>query len=138
MVDHDKLDRIGQKASLICAIHCAIMPIILVLMPFLATSFIVTTQLEWLLFGVSALLALFSVCWGARKHKSKMIFALLSVALLLIVAGLVSHGGHGEIVHQHFGWQSVLMTAGGLLLAAVHFINRRLCNSCHVCEVRSS
>lgn len=122
------LDRMGASASFICAIHCAAMPLIITLLPFVGLSFLADQRLEWLLVGLSAIMGVSSLCLGYREHGQRWIFAVLSVGLTMLTLGRIlearSIGGM---------WAIAIVVLGGMTIALSHVLNRRLCNTCHTC-----
>jgi hypothetical protein len=123
-----RLDTLGASASLLCAIHCAVLPFVLTLLPVLGLSFLVGETVEWILVGLAVGLAALSLLLGFRRHRSLRVLALLSGAVVLLVAGrwveLTEGTGSGA-------W---LMVAGGLTLVTAHGINYVLCRRCRRCE----
>lgn len=137
------LDSIAISMSLLCLVHCLITPALLVILPFLATSFWVHQDFHlWLLFIVlpTACVAFFL---GCRKHKDKAVIILGVSGLLLLaaVAGYESilHSGshtvdHGICAHcsghsESGFWNAsaLINTLGGMLLLCGHLRNFILC-----------
>lgn len=123
------LDGAGAAASLLCAIHCALMPIVLTLLPLAGLAFLADERVDWALIGISAVLGVSSLCLGYRRHRSRRALAFLSAGLALLVLGhfLKEHGQPGLV-------SAFVLVAGGLTIATAHWINRRLCNSCVRCH----
>lgn len=111
-------DRVGATASFLCAIHCALLPFVLTLLPLLGLEFLAGHRFErnFVLFAAS--LALVALIGGYRRHQRALPLRLAVPGLALLVFGViwVSEGQH-VIVH------SVMVTCGGLLVASGHFVN---------------
>ena len=123
-----KLDRAGATASFLCAIHCALMPLVITMLPLLGLSFLASEPVEWALLAASATLGSWSLCLGFRQHRSRRVFMVLGVALALLLAGRLFH-------EHHFGiWGPVLMVFGGLAMMSAHLLNHRLCHACQRCN----
>lgn len=122
------LDKAGMTASLICAVHCAAMPLIITLLPLIGLSFLANEWVEWTLIGISAVLGVSSLCLGYRQHRSRRALAMLSVGLALIVIGHIAEK------HVTSAYGVSLLVLGGCTVASAHFVNRRLCNSCQRCH----
>ncbi len=123
-----KLDRAGATASFLCAIHCALMPLVVTILPLLGLGFLSSEPVEWALLACSATLGSLSLCLGFRKHRKRRTFMVLAIALAIMVAGRVFH-------EHHFGiWGPVLMVIGGLMMMGAHLLNHRLCHSCTTCS----
>jgi len=128
-----RLDKVGATASLLCAVHCAAMPLLLTLLPLVGLSFFASQWMEWLLVVFSAALGTASLCLGYREHKSRRAFAVLSGGLALLALGrIMEQWGIGGF------WGVVIVVCGGLTVASAHFLNRRLCESCHACHTHQS
>ena len=119
------LDRVGATASFLCAIHCALMPLVVTLLPLAGLAFLADERVEWALITLSAVLGVSSICLGYRRHRSRWALIVLSVGLALLVLGRIIHESSAEGILG-----VALLVAGGLVIAASHVINRRLCNSC--------
>ena len=127
LVRVSKLDRAGATASFLCAIHCALMPLVVTLLPLLGLSFLASEPVEWALLGASATLGSLSLCLGFRKHRKRRVFMVLAIALALLVAGRIFH-------EHHFGaWGPILMVLGGFSMMGAHLLNHSLCRSCTRC-----
>ena len=137
-LDVSKLDRAGATASFLCAIHCAIMPFVIALLPLFGLSFLASEPVEWALLAASATLGSWSLCLGFRQHRSRLVFMVLGVALALLVAGRIFHEPHlaDHHLHEpHYGiWGLVLMVLGGLTMMSAHLLNHRLCHACKKCS----
>lgn len=123
-----RLDKVGATASLVCAIHCAVMPILVTLLPLVGLSFLANQWAEWVLVGCSAVLGVSSLCLGYREHKSRRALAVLSGGIALLVLGRIMEQSHGGV------WGVVIVVLGGVTVASAHFVNRRLCQSCDRCH----
>jgi hypothetical protein len=122
------LDAAGMTASLACAVHCAAMPLVITLLPLVGLGFLANEWVEWLLVGLSALLGVASLCLGYRHHRSRRAFAILSVGLAFIVIGRIAEERDLPMYGVPF------LVFGGCVMAAAHWVNRRLCHSCHRCN----
>ena len=127
----DRLDRAGATASFLCAIHCALMPFVITMLPLLGLSFLASEPVEWTLLLSSATLGTLSLCAGFREHKSRRVFAMLGIAIALLVAGRIFH-------ERHLGyWGPVFMVLGGFTMMGAHLFNQVLCRSCRKCSDHS-
>jgi hypothetical protein len=127
----DTLDRAGATASFLCAIHCAIMPFVVTMLPLLGLSFLASEPVEWALLLTSATLGTLSLCAGFREHGSRRVFGVLGIAIALLVAGRIFH-------EQHLGiWGPVFMVFGGFTMMGAHMLNQVLCRSCRKCSDHS-
>ena len=133
----DKIDRAGATASFLCAIHCALLPFIVTMLPVLGLSFLASEPVEWALLAASATLGTLSLCLGYREHRSRRVFAVLGIALALLVAGRLQLEGHShEVGSAHLPSFSgvALMVLGGLAMMGAHGFNHALCRACRRCS----
>ena len=124
----DALDRVGATASLVCAIHCAIMPLAFTLLPLIGLQFLARSWVEWTLVGFSAVIGVTSLCFGYREHRSRRALALLGIGLALLVLGRVGEDNRLGL------WSIPTVVLGGLTIAGSHIFNRWLCRQCRVCH----
>ena len=113
-------DRLGATASFLCAIHCALLPFVLALLPVLGLTFLASHRFEEGFVLFACLLASFALGTGYRRHRSPLAIALGVPGLLLLLLGVTLLHSNSLLVH------SVLVTIGGLLVASSHFLNLRL------------
>ncbi|MGO1541595.1 MAG: MerC domain-containing protein [Luteimonas sp.] len=113
-------DRIGFAASFLCAIHCALLPVVLGLLPALGLKFGGWVDIDQGFVVFATLLGLTTLTVGYRRHRAFRAWALLVPGLALVWAGSFTH------LHDHTLAHAGIMTIGGLLLAAAHLLNLRL------------
>ena len=130
----NRLDKIGFNASLMCSIHCTLMPFIFLLIPIFSLSLIVTEILEWVFLILSFLLGISSLCFGYKKHKSYKIFPILTAGLCFLVIGRVMHNHYETDRHFHFDVYNLVLILGGVLVAFSHYLNNKLCHTCNKCS----
>ncbi|WP_305804462.1 MerC domain-containing protein [Stenotrophomonas sp. YIM B06876] len=124
------LDRFGATGSLLCAVHCAVIPVALAAAPSLGLSVWLGDGVERSLIVFVTLLGLSSLLWGYRLHRTLHALGLLLVGLSALWAGLLyAPLHHSPIPH------AVVMTLGGVLVGLAHLVNLRL-NHVHVHDAR--
>ena len=120
------LDRFGATGSMLCAVHCAVIPVLLAIAPSLGFSFWLSDGGEMTMVVFVTLLGLFSPVMGYRRHGAlRSLGFLLPVLVALWAAVLVGALHHNAVPH------AVVMTLGGLLVGVAHLVNLRL-NHVHV------
>lgn len=113
-------DRIGFAASFLCAIHCALVPVVLGLLPALGLKFGGWVDIDQAFVVFATLLGLTTLTVGYRRHRAFRAWMLLLPGLALVWAGSFTH------LHDHTLAHAGIMTVGGLLLAGAHLLNLRL------------
>lgn len=134
-----KLSKAGSIASLVCAVHCALTPLALLALPFIAVhswdglhvvlgGFWADTT-EWVFLAIIGLLAGFGLLATYPRHRDVRPALITALGLLVFtVSHLWMESGSGrEILFDIFG---------ASLIAWAGFWNRRLCHSlgCHTHE----
>ncbi|NNC82592.1 MAG: MerC domain-containing protein [Flavobacteriales bacterium] len=120
------LDVIGMSASLLCAIHCALVPLILTFGLLGGVSFLADPLWDVVFIGLSFILATASLLNGYRNHHGRIGPLVLAISgfLAIILGHLVFHNLLGDI----------LSVAGGLSIAYAHLMNYKACRTCTRCR----
>ena len=121
----NRVDRIGTYLSFACAIHCALTPLAVALLPFLALKSASHEIIHKGVILVSVILAVGGFCWGVRRHKDWRLLLLIGSGIVLLAFSQFGSYVHAEMV----------ASGGALCLAASHWINRQLCKRCLRCEL---
>lgn len=124
---HQFADRLGLSAAWLCALHCALWPLLLALLPALGVWGWVGLEQGFVAFA--AVLGVTSLAIGFRRHRTFRAFWFLLPGLVLLITASMTH------VHDHVVLHAVMMTAGGLLVGLAHLINLRLSHG-HVHDAR--
>ena len=128
------LDKAGMVASITCAVHCMIMPLVITLLPIFGLSLFATEEFEWILLMISAMLGITSLCFGFRKHKSFKAFSFLGIGLTFLVIGRLAHEHVSHFRVFTFDIYLLFLVAGAILVALSHWLNNKLCKSCPPCH----
>jgi hypothetical protein len=129
------MKKAGVWASMICAIHCTILPLLMILLPTAGVYLFINETFEFVLLGISLLFNITNVCFGYRQHKSNKAVAVLAVGLFTFVVGkLMHHHNHHHGIQ--FDLFNIFMISGGLLMALSSLINDKLCKSCKTCGIK--
>jgi hypothetical protein len=115
-----RADRIGFAASFLCALHCALVPVLLAVAPAVGMKLGGWLDLDQAFVVFATLLGATTLTLGWRRHRAFRAWALLVPGLLLVWAGAFT------ALHNHGLLHALVMTGGGLLLAGAHLLNLRL------------
>jgi hypothetical protein len=117
----EKLDRMGIATAIICALHCASMP----LLPLIGLGLVANETSEVLLLGIALAGGTASLFPSyIRRHRQ-----LRPLLLFVLGAGLIL------AVRSWFEKiEMPVVVLGALLIAAAHKANLRLCQTCRVCN----
>lgn len=113
-------DRFGATASFLCAVHCALLPLVIAVLPALGLDFLADHRFERAFIACASLLALTTLLIGFRRHQRFRAFWFLAPGIGLLVAGIVVDFEHASWLH------AVLVALGGTLVALAHLTNLRL------------
>jgi hypothetical protein len=114
-IKRNNLDKFGVMTSMLCAIHCSVLPIISSLLPLSGLSFFEKPEVEFGFIGMSLLIALYSLVPSYLKvHKSK-------------TPSLIVLFGFGLIAFGHLAgmeaFEAYTSTIGALSIAFAHILN---------------
>ena len=115
-----KADRVGLAASFLCALHCALLPLALAVLPALGLNVGGWIDFDQAFVVLATVLGLTTMTLGYRRHRAFRAWALLVPGLALVWAGSFTW------LHDHGPAHVGIMVAGGLLLAGAHLLNLRL------------
>jgi len=132
LINRNKLDRLGAAVSLTCALHCALTPILLGLLPLAGLGFLRDEQTEWAFIiaaiGLGAVSLLPSYVRQHKQARPLLLFAMGAGALLAARLYLEEK--------PQLELPAVLI--GALLIACAHLLNRRFCRVCSICQAKSN
>jgi hypothetical protein len=117
---HAKLDRLGIWLSATCAVHCMVMPIVLIFFP-------VMSWIHWsrimdaLVLGVAAVFGLGGCLLSLRHHGDARPLCLVLTGLIMNATGRFAALQLGPFLAQ------TLVIAGPMLMAYALWKDRRLC-----------
>lgn len=123
---HRLIDRLGAYGSIACAIHCALLPVLIALLPSLGVALFAGDGLERAFVVFASLLGLGSLVWSYRRHRVLRALGLLVPGLLVLWVAVLYPPLHHSVVPH-----AVAMTFGGTLVGLGHLANLRL-NHGHV------
>lgn len=115
------LDFIGFGASLLCALHCTLMPLVLTLGAFAGAHWLMDPLVEWIFIGASMTVAgwsLFRAYFKEHRNGFPLLMAAMGFLGLILAQKVFVSYAH---------W---LMATGGVLIAYAHFYNWRLLHFC--------
>ncbi len=133
-----RLDMLGFSASTICAIHCALIPVILLFLPLIGLEFIHNPIIEFTLIGLSLVIGIYTLRSGYLKHHGRIYPTVLFVLGLAIIVwghffiGHELHEGHIDEITTLSIIGAVVIPVGAIMIAIAHYMNRKMCLSCPV------
>ncbi|MFA6986386.1 MAG: MerC domain-containing protein [Arenimonas sp.] len=115
------VDSLGSVGATLCAIHCALLPFALALLPVLGLGILASSGFEMGFVLFATTLAVVSLWHGYRRHRAYHAMAFLVPGLIALWAGIFVPALHDSIIAH-----AVAMSIGGTLVAVAHLVNMRL------------
>lgn len=109
-----------MAGSLLCAVHCALLPVALVVLPSVGLALAFNDRVEWAFVTVASLVGASSLIRGFRIHRVALPLMLLAPGLALLWGGIAWAPLHHAAVPH-----ALAMALGGSLVAVAHYANLR-------------
>ncbi|AWO01308.1 hypothetical protein DLD77_06200 [Chitinophaga alhagiae] len=120
------LDTLGIGASLVCAVHCVALPLLITALPLLGLEVLENENLEYALLALSFVVGCTALWRGYLKHHRRV------APLVLFAAGFAG------LLAGHFlmpeNWEPFVIAAGAGLIVWAHLRNIKACRHCVVCS----
>jgi MerC mercury resistance protein len=110
-------DRVGATASLLCAVHCALLPFVLAVLPLIGLGFLAGHTFERIFVASAATLATASIVTAYRRHRKPHALFLMVPGIALLLSGVAIDIGHHVALH------TIAVVTGGVLVASAHVTN---------------
>jgi hypothetical protein len=118
------LDTIGISASLICAIHCAILPLFFASLPIFGLEILHNKIFEYSMIAFAGIVGSYALYHGWKKHHHK------KLPLIIFLTGLCF-----LILKEVFiAEELLLLIPAATFIIGAHYLNYRDCrkaNHCH-------
>lgn len=134
---HRWLDFLAVGMAALCAVHCLLTPLLLILLPVLAASFWTRPDFHFWMIMLVLPTTVIAMALGFRRHKDKMVLITAAAGLGLLAGSVVQEslaGGCAECAGcvattgpSLPAGSTVVNVLGGLLLAGAHIRNFALC-----------
>ena len=111
------VDRVGATASLLCAVHCALLPFVLAVLPLIGLEFLAGHTFERIFVACAALLASASILFAYRRHRRPHALFLMVPGIALLLFGIAIDLDAHVLVH------TASVVTGGVLVASAHVTN---------------
>ncbi|MCY3986945.1 MAG: MerC domain-containing protein [Candidatus Dadabacteria bacterium] len=122
MMNHTRIQRLTDYTSIslagLCAVHCFLTPVVLILFPILGSTFMFKEIFHELMLFLVIPASLVAIFLGCRRHKDFNVIVLGVLGLGFLVSGAFVTRGYGEYIFTFIG--AFIMISG-------HLRNFRLC-----------
>jgi hypothetical protein len=117
-------DALGITTSLACAIHCAVLPLMLTSLPIFGINIIDNVSFEYLMILLAFVIGVYALYHGYRKHHHNpaplLVFCIGMILLFL-----------KQVLHT---WQLWFLVPAVVTIVSAHYVNFRLCRSAGHCH----
>ncbi len=120
-------DTLGITASVACAIHCALLPLVLTSLPIFGVEVLNNNFFEYAMIAAAFIIGSVSLYHGWKRHHHRglpLLFFTTGVAFLFAK----------QIWHE---WHLYFLAPAVLFIVTAHYINYRFCkeaNHCHATD----
>jgi len=115
-------DRLAIGASVLCALHCAALPVALTVFPSLVAMPVSDHYFHLMMVWFVVPSSLLAVSLGCSRHKDRLVLMGCAVGLTVIV--LTAFFGHDLLGETS---EKIATLTGAMILAIVHWRNYTLC-----------
>ena len=110
-------DALGITTSVACAIHCAVLPLLLSSLPVFGFDIVKNPFFEYAMIALAFIVGVYALSHGFRKHHHRVFpLALFTVGILFLLAKQIWHSLHI--------W---LLIPAVIAIVTAHYLNYRLC-----------
>lgn len=111
-----------MTASILCAVHCAIVPLLITSLPLLGLGFLANPWFEWGMITFAVFIGFYAIGLSYfRSHHRVLPLVLLFGGFLIIIIG------HLYVTSWR---EAIIVPFGGLLIATAHFFNYKYTMIC--------
>ena len=117
-------DALGIGTSIACAIHCALLPLIISSLPLFGINIIDNPLFEYGMITLAFLVGAYSLLHGYKKHHHKLLpFLLFSIGMACLFGKQIWHEYH-----------LVLLIPAVVFIIYAHYMNFSLCRKASHCH----
>ena len=110
-------DALGIGASLACAIHCAVLPLVLTSLPLFGINIVNNKAFEYFMIALAFVIGSYALWHGYKRHHHRIMpFFLFTAGMLLLLAK--------QYWHQY---ELLILPFAVLFIVSAHIINFRSC-----------
>lgn len=120
----EAVDRLGLMATGVCAVHCALTPLLVSILPMIGLGALLNPQIEWVLVGLALALGAGTIVPAYRHHHHR-----IAPLVLFGIGAVCLVGAHTVVLH---GSVAEIPTAflGAVGLTSAQIVNARLRHTC--------
>lgn len=123
-LNNSVLDRLGVWVSAMCALHCLLLPLLLPVLPLLASSFVAEHWFERSILTISIVIGFVALFIGFKQYH-RQIYPMYSLSVGALIFWNKDIFGHA--------YEPFTVALGAAFIIAAHLVNLRLCRQCKSC-----
>ena len=113
------LDALGVTASILCAIHCAILPLVVASLPVFGVNIVHNALFEYGMICLAFVVGTVALWHGFTRHHQRLIPWLLFMGgMIALIAKQLWHN-----------WELALLPVAVILIVSAHVLNYRWCRA---------
>jgi hypothetical protein len=117
-------DALGVATSVVCAIHCALLPLILTSLPLFGINIINNLAFEFFMIMLAFCIGAYSLYSGWKKHHRNWLpFAFFTAGITLLFCKQIWHN-----------YQLIFLIPAVIFIVTAHYLNYKLCSACKVVQ----
>jgi len=110
-------DVLGIATSTACAIHCALLPLLVSSLPIFGINIIHNSFFEWLMIGIAFFVGAYSLYHGYKKHHAS------HTPMIIFLIGFIF-----LVLKQFFEqYEYLFLSIAVVLIISAHYFNYRFC-----------
>lgn len=117
-----KLDHLGMGVSFVCAIHCAVLPVLVGVLPLIGLELLAHPVFETAIIITSLIIGATAILRAWKRHHKPQPAFIMLIGFTLILAGRF-------LADESHEW--LFLSVGGITVAVSHYFNWLLDRSCH-------
>jgi uncharacterized membrane protein YoaK (UPF0700 family) len=117
-------DGLGITASVACAIHCAVLPLVYTSLPLLGIDIIHNKGFEYIMILLALVIGIYALYHGYKKHHHS------GLPVLLLCSGFIFLILK-EVMPSHQTW---MVIPALILIVSAHYYNYKLCQKAKHCH----
>lgn len=125
---HSKIERSGRISAILaiaCAIHCALMPLLISVLPLLGMQFMGSHAFEIGMMGLGIGFGIYGVARAYQRHRRWLPSQIVASGSLFVVIGLFFAP---EAIEPFF------VSSGAVMIGIAQIVNIRFTRSCSTCQ----
>jgi hypothetical protein len=121
MIPKINWDALGITTSILCAIHCAILPLVVASLPVLGVNIVHNAPFEYGMIGLAFVVGTWALAHGFRRHHRRYTpWLLFTGGMFFLIAKQLWHT-----------YEFRLLPFAVILIIVAHILNYRLSRSAH-------